>query len=498
VHGPFSGELAAVDALLASGVHRVVVGLLHPLAPLRGQAVAALRAAGLEVLLPGDSASICPHAAAIETASLRVNEPLLHRCGRGAPFTLWKYAMTLDGKIATSTGDAAWVSSPPSRQRVYSVRSRSDAIVIGGNTLRRDNPRLTTRQESGHMPLRVVLTRSLDVPAAAHLWDLEMGPTLVVTEVGSRPHVQAALRLRGVEVVALPTLTPAAVASLLQARGCLQCLWECGGALAAPALAQGVVHQVQAFVAPKLIGGAAAPTPLGDLGLSLMADALPLEHATFQLIGSDLLATGYLAASGGLHAAAAAAAAAALAMPPAWPPVVRFYKSWDAFGALSNFSPHPIRVAHGGESRDWGTVEVLSCFASVEGLSDATQSFYQAHKFAGVDSSLSRAIFDAILRAPTPEAAARLGRLSQRATPAAVRPDWQQAKVDVMRAALRAKFTQHAAARALLLATGSAPLVEASPNDYVWGEGLDGTGENLLGKLLMELREELRAFSQQF
>lgn len=122
---------------------------------------------------------------------------------------------------------------------------------------------------------------------------------------------------------------------------------------------------------------------------------------------------------------------------------------------------------------------------------DSAQSFYQAHKFATVDSPVSRAIFDAILGASTPEAAARLGRLSQRSTPAAVRPDWQQAKVDVMRTALRAKFTQHAAARALLLATGTALLVEASPNDYVWGEGLDGTGENLLGKLLMELRAEL-------
>lgn len=365
VHGPFAGEHAAVDALLASGVRRVVVGLLHPLSLLRGQAVAALRAAGLEVLLPGDAALTCPHAAAIETASLRVNEALLHRCGRGAPFTLWKYAMTLDGKIATSTGDAAWVSSLQSRQRVYSVRSRSDAIIIGGNTLRRDNPRLTTRQESGHMPLRVVLTRSLDVPSAAHLWDPEMGPTLVVTEAGTRPHVQAALRLRGVEVVALPALTPAAVASLLHSRGCLQCLWECGGALAAPALAQGVVHQVQAFVAPKLIGGADAPTPLGDLGLSLMAEALPLEHPTFQLVGPDLLATGYLAASGGLHAVAAAAAAAASAAPPAWPAVVRFYKAWDAFGALSNFSPHPIRVAVAGESRDWGTVEVLARISGI-------------------------------------------------------------------------------------------------------------------------------------
>jgi diaminohydroxyphosphoribosylaminopyrimidine deaminase/5-amino-6-(5-phosphoribosylamino)uracil reductase len=137
--------------------------------------------------------------AAAVTACLRVNEALLHRVATGRPFSVWKYAMTLDGKIATRSGHSAWVSgtsgraarvatvlagrhakrglrrvltwcvSPPApgpaaRQRVYVERARSDAILVGGNTLRRDNPQLTTRQLGGHTPTRIVVSRSLDLP----------------------------------------------------------------------------------------------------------------------------------------------------------------------------------------------------------------------------------------------------------------------------------------------------------------------------------------------
>ena len=110
-----------------------------------------------------------------------------------------------------------------------------------------------------------------------------------------------------------------------------------------------------------------------------------------------------------------------------------------------------------------------------------------------MDTAEARAIFAAVRAAPSPEAAAKLGRTAQRGSPGAVRADWERVKVDVMRTALRAKFTQHAAARELLLSTGRARLVENSPNDYVWGNGRDGSGSNLLGVILAELRDELAA-----
>jgi diaminohydroxyphosphoribosylaminopyrimidine deaminase/5-amino-6-(5-phosphoribosylamino)uracil reductase len=121
------------------------------------------------------------------------------------------------------------------------------------------------------------------------------------------------------------------------------------------------VHKIQAFVAPKLIGGHDAPTPLGDLGLLEMTQALQLADTSFELVGPDLLVSGYLPASGGLSAVTAAAAAAtATATHPLnqLTDTVCFYKAWDDFGALSNFSPHPIRMSQGDAAQEWPTVEV--------------------------------------------------------------------------------------------------------------------------------------------
>ncbi len=119
------------------------------------------------------------------------------------------------------------------------------------------------------------------------------------------------------------------------------------------------MHKIQAFVAPKLIGGHDAPTPLGDLGLLEMTQALQLADTSFELVGPDLLVSGYLPASGGLSAVTAAIAAAAVARPPqALTDTVCFYKAWDEFGALSNFSPHPIRMSEGDSAQEWPTVEV--------------------------------------------------------------------------------------------------------------------------------------------
>jgi diaminohydroxyphosphoribosylaminopyrimidine deaminase/5-amino-6-(5-phosphoribosylamino)uracil reductase len=257
------------------------------------------------------------------------------------------------------------------------------------------------------------------------------------------------------------------------------------------------VHKIQAFVAPKLIGGHDAPTPLGDLGLLEMTQALQLSDTTFELVGPDLLVSGYLPASKGLRAVAAAAAAATEAPMPPLAEEVQFYKAWDEFGALSNFSPHAIRMVQGGLAHEWPTVEVRLRCSTAHALRARliclphVQSYYQAQKFAGVDTPAARTVFEAIRTAQTPEAAARLGRAAQRTAPETVRADWEGVKVAVMRAALRAKFTQHAAARALLLSTRSARLVENSPHDYIWGVGRDGSGRNQLGELLGELRAEL-------
>ena len=264
------------EAVLKAGIATVVIGMRDP-NPSASGGIERLRAAGVKVITD------------IETAACeRLNEAFIHRIRHRQPFSILKYAMTLDGKIATDTGHSAWVTSPEARRRVHQLRGRCDAVVVGGNTVRQDNPRLTSHGVADHNPLRVVMSRSLDLPTQANLWETQTAPTLVFTE-SSTPALPDQ-----VEVITLNPLTPAAVLDVLYERGLSQVLWECGGTLAAAALRQQVIQKVWAFVAPKLIGGKEAPTPIGDMGLQSMTEALVLHNTALEQIGPDWLLQGYL------------------------------------------------------------------------------------------------------------------------------------------------------------------------------------------------------------
>jgi ribA/ribD-fused uncharacterized protein len=144
------------------------------------------------------------------------------------------------------------------------------------------------------------------------------------------------------------------------------------------------------------------------------------------------------------------------------PEVIHFYRAGDAYGQFSNFAPYPIEI----DGETWPTSE----------------HYFQAQKFH------DEAKREQIRREPKAIVAAKLGR--DRSVP--LRADWEMAKDDIMRAAVRAKFTQHQRLRSLLLSTGDATLVEHTEKDDYWGDGGDGSGKNMLGRILMEVREELR------
>lgn len=271
------------EALIAAEVAKVVVGMVDPNPLVAGKGIERLRQAGVEVV------------AGIEEAACRqLNEAFLHRITHQQPFGILKYAMTLDGKIATTAGHSAWVTTEASRRLVHQVRAACDAVVVGSNTVRRDNPHLTTHQVSDHHPLRVVMSRHLDLPPQANLWQTEQASTLVFTQKGSDHAFQQSLWTRGVEVVEVENLTPLAVMDNLYKRGLSSVLWECGGVLAAVAIQERVIQKVMAFIAPKIIGGAIAPSPVGELGLTQMTDALALQQVTLRQIESDILIEGYL------------------------------------------------------------------------------------------------------------------------------------------------------------------------------------------------------------
>ncbi len=272
------------EALINAQVAQVVVGMVDPDQRVSGRGIERLRAANIDVIVGVE-----------EAACQDINEAFVHRVLHQRPFGTLKYAMTLDGKIATSQGHSAWVTQEAARTYVHGLRSTCDAVIVGGNTVRHDNPRLTSHVAGDTPnPLRVVMTRSLDLPSAAHLWDREEAATLVLTEGNPNPQFQNYLVEQGVEVVNLESLTPLHAMEYLHQRDLLSVLWECGGTLAAPAIADGVVQKVLAFVAPKIVGGLAAPSPVGELNLNQMTHAIALQRVHWRTLGPDLLVEGYL------------------------------------------------------------------------------------------------------------------------------------------------------------------------------------------------------------
>ncbi len=271
------------EALVQAGVARVVVGMVDPNPLVAGGGIQRLQQAGIEVVVGVE-----------EAACRKLNEAFIHRILYKRPFGIYKYAMTLDGKIATSTGHSNWVSGEEARNEVHHLRVGCDAVIVGGNTVISDNPLLTNHHTDTHNPLRVVMSRSLNLPENAHLWDTSEVPTLVFTEPNAAPDFQRMLEKKAVAVVQLEPLTPAKVMEYLYNQQMLTVLWECGGKLAARAIAEGSVQKIWAFIAPKIVGGVNAPSPVGDLGLVNMTEALNLERVSWRSIGADYLVEGYL------------------------------------------------------------------------------------------------------------------------------------------------------------------------------------------------------------
>lgn len=275
------------EAVVAAGLAKVVVGMVDPNPLVAGGGIQRIRDAGIEVVVGVE-----------EAACRQLNEAFIYRILYKRPLGIFKYAMTLDGKIATISGHSTWVTGKEARTQVHQLRAACDAVIVGGNTVRLDNPYLTSHQPDAHNPLRVVMSRTLNLPWDAHLWQTNEAPTLVLTEVGAHPDMQQLLVKKGVEVVELTPLTPAKVMEYLYDRQLSCVLWECGGTLAASAIADGAVQKVLAFIAPKIVGGKVAPSPVGDLGLATMTDALALERVSWRQLGSDYVVEGYLPMKG--------------------------------------------------------------------------------------------------------------------------------------------------------------------------------------------------------
>lgn len=270
------------DAIIAAGVVRVVAAMDDPFPQVDGGGFAAIRSAGIECVT-----------GILEDEAREILAPYLKLIKTGVPWVIAKWAMTLDGKLATRTGSSQWISGELARTKVHELRGRADAIVIGSGTARVDNPLLTARPPGQRTALRVVVdsTASLDLDSQL-VRTASSTPVLVAISYHADHVKRSALEHAGVEVLPLSGENHSErIAQLLSELGRRQCtnvLVEGGSRLLGSLFDLGAIDEVHAFIAPKLIGGELAPSPLGGTGLSSMLEALGLRHCAIEMVGSDV------------------------------------------------------------------------------------------------------------------------------------------------------------------------------------------------------------------
>ena len=270
---------SCAQAIIDSGARRVVVSMTDPDPRVRGRGLEMLRNAGLEI-------AVGCH----EERARRLNEFYVKHRLTGLPFVTAKFAMSLDGKIATRRGESRWISGEESRAQSHRLRQMNDAILVGVGTVIADDPLLTSRANGGEsrQPLRIVLDSHLRIPAGARV----VGPNTLIASTESG-------RLGAAEVLRLPA-TPAgrvelpALLAELGRRGILSVLVEGGAEVLGAFFSEGLVDKVYAYIAPVLIGGRMAPGPLGGDGVAHLAEAPRLTDVDFVRLGDDLAVSGYV------------------------------------------------------------------------------------------------------------------------------------------------------------------------------------------------------------
>ena len=273
------------DALIRAGVRRVVASIEDPNPQVAGRGFTQLRAAGVEVVT-----GVCAAEAA------RLNETYSHFMRTGRPFVHLKMACSLDGRIATRTGDAQWITGPAARARGHEMRHAADAILVGAGTVRADNPSLTDRSgRARRRPLaRVVLDERLELTPQSQLAQTAKDTPVWVFTKQTQDAAQA-LAAQGVEIIRDDSggRDLGAVLDELGRRSITSVLVEGGAGVAGALCDAGLVNKFSIFLAPLIIGGRHAPTAIAGNGPARLADAYRLSQVTFTQHGPDLEITGY-------------------------------------------------------------------------------------------------------------------------------------------------------------------------------------------------------------
>ena len=280
-----------VPAILDAGVRRVVIGSPDADPRHRGAGIVQLRAAGVEVI-EGVHGARCA----------AINRPFARWLGLDRPWTIAKWAMTLDGKIATADGESRWITAAPARIRAHALRASVDAVVVGMGTVLADDPALTVRHVAGASPLRVVIDPDGALPLTSQLAITARATrvlAIVAEHAAAAPAAAsrlAALEAAGVEVLAVPggpgrRVDLAVAWRALRARGLRRVMVEGGGKLLGSLFDADCIDQVVAFMAGKVFGGASAPSPVGGVGVTELAAAWTFVETDVRPCGDDFVVT---------------------------------------------------------------------------------------------------------------------------------------------------------------------------------------------------------------
>ncbi|WP_434631585.1 bifunctional diaminohydroxyphosphoribosylaminopyrimidine deaminase/5-amino-6-(5-phosphoribosylamino)uracil reductase RibD [Thermoanaerobacterium thermosaccharolyticum] len=276
-----------VDAIVKSGIKDVFIAMEDPNKLVSGKGIKHLKEAGLNVytgLLKGEAE--------------KINEIFIKYITTKKPYVILKSAMTIDGKIATNTGDSKWITNEKSREHVHKMRGYVMAIMVGVNTVIKDNPYLTARIDGFKNPLRVVVDSRGRIPLDANVVIDKSAKTIVATTDMMPDEKVKALKDSGVDVIVFDKLNNEVdlkkLMDMLGERGIDSVIIEGGGTLNYSALKEGIVDKVMFYIAPKIIGGSNSLTPVEGKGIDLIKDAIMIEKLDVKRFDDDILIEGYI------------------------------------------------------------------------------------------------------------------------------------------------------------------------------------------------------------
>lgn len=276
-----------VDAIIQSGIQRVVIGLADPNPLVAGKSIEKMEAHGIDVTVGIEADAI-----------QKMNAAFIKYITTKLPYVIMKTAMTLDGKIATVKGDSKWITSETARKYVHHIRHKVSAILVGIGTVFADDPSLTTRIDDLEAvnPIRIIIDSTCKIPLDSKVLNADGTQVFVATTDMADKEKKKALRTKGIKVLTVPKKNEQvdllALMKILGQNKIESILVEGGAAVNGSFIEEGLVDRVMAFIAPKIVGGNGSKTPVGGKGIEMMNDALTLKNTEVQVFDKDILIQG--------------------------------------------------------------------------------------------------------------------------------------------------------------------------------------------------------------